>query len=162
MDTRISDKLARSGKVLDIFSKVLAVICVLGAASTLLVAVIIAFWWPLNIVMNIHAMSPSTFDSAIVPNLKIFGIMSALGLCLYCVLCAIVLLTLSAVFKAIAVQKTPFLPENVKRLKVIGIIMIIASLTVGMLNIIFAFCVFALAYVFQYGTELQQQVDETL
>jgi uncharacterized protein YacL len=82
--------------------------------------------------------------------------------CVYSILSAIILFILSSLFKTTARDKTPFVEENVKRLKKIGILLIVGSLLLGLTNLIFAFAVFALAYVFQYGTELQRAADETL
>ena len=173
MDTRISDKLVRSGKVLDVVGKVLAAICIIGAAGAMLSVILVAFL-PADFVMNLLHMIPrlapvfneaslgGAITTAIVGTVKTAFIVSTIGFALYCALCAIILFILSAVFKATAVHRTPFLFENVKRLKIIAIILIVASIALGLTNLIFAFCVFALAYVVQYGVELQQQSDETL
>jgi len=173
MDTRISDKLVRSGKTLDVIGKVLAILCIV-AAFMALVAIPVAVLLPEDIVFRIMGYFPSMarifgemslgtwISTTVVATLKGLFIVSAVGFIFYCGLCAVVLFILSAVFKATAVHRTPFLSQNVKRLRIIGIILIVASVALGLTNLIFAFCVFALAYVLQYGVELQQQSDETL
>ena len=176
MYSQVSDKLARSGRVLDVIGKVLAVFCIITAVVTVFGTIILALL-PEDIVMQILSFIPftsridgalgdagllSSITTAIVASVKAIAIFSAIGFFAYCLLSAAILFILCAVFKATAVHRTPFLPENVKRLKIIGIIMIIASLALGFHNLIFAFCVFGLAYVVQYGAELQQQSDETL
>jgi len=93
---------------------------------------------------------------------KLMLILGSLGAMLYFLVSAIILFILSALFKSTAAARSPFLAENVKRLKVIGAILIAAALLLGFENLIYAFIILALAYVFQYGTELQQQADETL
>ncbi|MDR1183372.1 MAG: hypothetical protein LBK67_01080 [Coriobacteriales bacterium] len=176
MDTRISDKLARFGRTLDVVGKILAIVCILGAVSALFIAVLAAAL-PEDAIIGILGsieLTSSVFDFAanahlsdfIAPvaiiSLKVLTIIFAASICIYCLLSAVILFILSAVFKATAVHRTPFLQENVKRLKIIGVILIVASFLLGLTNLIFAFCVLAFAYVFQYGTELQQQADETL
>jgi hypothetical protein len=188
MDIQISDKLARFGRVLGIVGTVLAIICVLGAVVSLFFAIVVAslsedfalsiitaIGIPLDAITNAGgAASFSIGDSsysirigefippALITSLKVALIIAALAGCLYCLVSAIILFVLSAMFKATAINKTPFLAENVKRLKIIGVVLIIISLPLGLHNLILAFCIFAFAYVVQYGTELQQQADETL
>ncbi|MCL1890649.1 MAG: hypothetical protein FWG00_01270 [Coriobacteriia bacterium] len=179
MDTRISENLARSSRVLDIIGKVLAIICIVSAVFTLFGAIAILAI-PNDLIINLLnqiPITPVTSDVISIPAgtvlgdyitlstgsaLKVALIVAAGALCVYCLLSAGLLFVVSGVFKATAVNKTPFVAENVKRLKIIGIIMIVASLVLGLTNLVFAFCVFALAYVVQYGVELQQQADETL
>jgi hypothetical protein len=176
MDTRISDKLVRFGRALDIVGKILAIICILGAVLALFTAILAAAL-PENAIMGILGSIEVTSDvldlaantrlgdfiaPAALISLKVLTVIFSASICIYCLLSAIILFILSSVFKATAVHRTPFLQENVKRLKIIGVILFIASFILGLTNLIFAFCVLAFAYVFQYGTELQQQADETL
>ncbi|MCL2632157.1 MAG: hypothetical protein FWD45_03600 [Coriobacteriia bacterium] len=176
MDTRISDKLARSGHTLDVISKVLAVLCIVAAVLSFIGAIAILLL-PDDLILRVLSIIPVAnrmfnaadgitiagfVSTAAMIALKFVVLAATIGFCVYCLLGAFVLYILSSIFKATAVHRTPFLQENVKRLKAVGIIMIFASIVLGLHNFIFAFCVFALAYVIQYGVELQQQSDETL
>ncbi|MDR1713343.1 MAG: hypothetical protein LBR39_04240 [Coriobacteriales bacterium] len=188
MDTRINDRLARSGRVLDIIGKVLAILCIIGAVAALFTAIAVAVL-PEDLITGALAHIPLadadltvksggiesdilTFPEgavladyipvAAVLAVKVSLIAACAAVCIYCLIGAIILFILSAVFKATAINRTPFVPENVKRLKIIGIILIVVSILLGLTNLVFAFCVFALAYVFEYGAELQKQADETL
>jgi hypothetical protein len=178
MEEKTVRRLARSGKVLDVIGKVLAGFCIAVAVLSLLCALLAAMV-PEDIIRNVIDMLNisirsdllildtgitlgSLLSTATAFSLRFFVIIPALSLCAYSVVSAIILFILSAIFKATAVNKTPFMPENVKRLRIIGIVLIIISIFFGLTNLIFAFCVFALAFVFQYGVELQKQADETL
>ena len=169
MDTRISSNLARFGKALDVIGKVLAAICFVAAGLTMLTIVIVIFI-PDDIILRFL----STFNSGGRPIEVVFpfviAVVSAkLGVILTlivgavrAIVYAVILLSLSALFKSIAVKQTPFTPQIAKSLKVIGIVLIIVSIPLGLGNLVFAFCVFAFAYVIQYGCELQLLSDETL
>lgn len=172
----VSDKLVRFGKVLNVVGKVLAALCLLGALGALITAIVVIlipeetisqFLKQIELTSDIGLFVPGTTLGSFLPvaamkGIKlglVFAIMTAF---LYCVVGAIVLFILSALFNSTATKGSPFLPENVKRLKIIGVVLIVVSLLLGLQNLIFAFCFLALAYVFQYGTALQQQADETL
>ena len=170
MNTSISEKLARFGRALDIIGKVLAVFCFL-AATLMLFGAIAVLLVPDDIILsvlnlfNINLTTTYTNTSPYV--IAVIGaktgvILGLVGRCILSVFYAIILLILSAFFKSTAVNKTPFTFENAKRLKIIGIILIVMSIPFGLGNLVFAFCLFAFAYVIQYGAELQQQADETL
>ena len=173
--TQTSDKLVRFGRVLDIVGKVFAVLCILAGVSCFFLAILVLLL-PQDLLFNamstveltsgFFVFQTGTVLSDLVPHAALIGVKLAmifalLGGLVYCAASAIILFILSAIFKSTAARRSPFLPENVKRLKIIGIILIVASLFLGLDNLIFAFCVLALAFVFQYGTELQQQADET-
>jgi hypothetical protein len=176
MTSQISDRLARFGRVLNIVAKVLVVLCIISAVFALFAAIAVAAI-PEGLIVSalgdIHITS-DLFNFAASAQLGDYLLPSAIGgakivaifalarVCVYCILSAIILFILSAFFRATAVQKTPFLEENVRRLKIIGVILIVASLVLGLNNLIIAFAVLALAYVFQYGAELQRSADETL
>jgi hypothetical protein len=188
MDIQISDKLARFGRTLGIVGKVLAVVCILGAIASLCFAIMTAFLaedFALGVITSIGIPLDALTNSggtiaiqagessfsirlgdfippALVTGLKVVVVSAAFASFLYCLVSAIILFVLSAMFKATAIHKTPFLDENVRRLKIIGVVLIVISLPLGLHNLILAFCIFAFAYVVQYGTELQQQADETL
>ena len=176
MDTQTSDKLVRFGKVLNIVGIVLAVICLMAALTFLCLAIMVAVI-PEDLIFGV--LSRFELDSAflafqtgtalgdLVPLTALIGIkLTALFILLrsfvYALISAIILFILSGVFKSTVAHRSPFLPENVKRLKTIGIILIVAAVVIGWQTLIFAFCLLALAFIFQYGTELQQQADETL
>jgi hypothetical protein len=88
-----------------------------------------------------------------------------------------VLILTHKIFKDISREYTPFLEKNFKRMKKIALILLFSSLQPfsfgepGSLNInigpdyellIFAGIVYFFALIFQYGSMLQQQSDETL
>jgi hypothetical protein len=171
-----SEKLVRFGRILNVVGKVLAAICLLAAFGMLILAVVILLipeemlhelLSSLKLTSNLGIIQAGSslgdlITSAALTGIKITLIVSMLGSLLYCVLSAIILFIVSAVFKSTATMRSPFLPENVKRLKIIGVILIVATVLLGWSSLIPAFCMLALAYVFQYGTELQRQADETL
>ena len=170
MKAHISDRLARSGRVLDVIGKVLAVICFITAALALFGAIAVAII-PDDVVVrilnlfNIENSASQTNTSPFILGVvgaKIGAILGLAGWAVHSLINATILLLLSSVFKSTAVDKTPFTLENAKRLKIIAIILIVASIPFGLGNLVFAFCVFVFAYVLQYGAELQQQADETL
>jgi hypothetical protein len=171
-----SEKLVRFGRVLDVVGKVLAGICLL-AAFCMLILVVILLLIPeetiyellssFRLTSNLGIFQAGTslgdfITSATLTGIKITLIIAVLGAFAYSVLSGIILFIVSAVFKSTATKHSPFLPENVKRLKIVGVILIVATLLLGWTSLIPAFCILALAYVFQYGTELQRQADETL
>ena len=101
----------------------------------------------------------------------------------YAFIITVTLHYLGAVFKSTGNEGSPFDPENVKLLKkaaisivllsVIPIIVEVAvavtlgtlrfnSMQVDVIYIALAFFFFCLAYIFEYGAELQKQSDETL
>jgi len=176
MDTQISNKLVRFGKVLNVVGIVLAVVCLIGALSALCGAIVVlvipedlifSFLSAIKIDSSFYVFQTGTVLSDLIPLTALVGIkLTALFFLLrgfiYCTISAIILFILSALFKSTVAHRSPFLPENVKRLKVIGIILIVSAVIIGWQTLIFAFCLLALAFVFQYGTELQQQADETL
>jgi len=89
-----------------------------------------------------------------------------------------ILILTHKIFKDISREYTPFLEKNFKRMKEIALILLFSSLQPfsfsgsGSLNInigppdyellIFAGIVYFFALIFQYGSALQQQSDETL
>jgi hypothetical protein len=171
-----SDKLVRYGRVLNVVGKILAAVCLVGAASAL-TATFVALALPerlaneiigsMEITSSIGIFKAGATLGDLIPQAAFFGlklalVFFALGAFFYCAIAAAVLFIISSIFNSTAAKRSPFLAENVRRLKVIGIILIVASLLLGLQSLIFAFCILALAYVFQYGMELQQQADETL
>ena len=170
MNTQISEKLARFGRILDVIGKVLAVLCfvaallaLIGIFTVVLVPddIFLRFLSLFNIKSSILDTDTTPFVAAVI-SVKVGAILALIGWFFRSLFYATVLLVLSAVFKSTAINKTPFTSDNAKRLKIIGIILIVASIPFGLGNLVFAFCVFAFAYVIQYGAELQQQADETL
>jgi len=176
MNTQTSDKLVRFGKVLNVVGIVLAILCLLAALSSLTGIIIVALipedlifgaLTSLRLDTSFSVFQVGTTLSDLVPLTALVGIKLTLIFVLltsfvYSVVSAIILFILSKVFKSTVAHRSPFLPENVKRLKIIGVILIVATLFLGWQALIFAFCLLAFAFVFQYGTELQQQADETL
>jgi hypothetical protein len=176
MVTAISEKLSRFGKVLNIITKILAIVCIVIAIcaliATFIVAIlpydlVISLLGSLNITSNILNI-PADLDlqDFILPTaigaLRLFAIIACASTCLTAIFYAVIMFIISNFFKSTAIHNTPFLEENVKRLKITGIIMIVGALIIGWNSLIAAFAIFVFAYVFQYGTELQQQYDETL
>jgi len=176
MNTQTTDKLVRFGKVLNVVGTVLAVFCLLAAVSALSLAVVVAFI-PEDLIFNFlnyvrldtafSVFQVGTALGDLIPltaliSVKLFALFLSLKSFAFATISAIILFILSALFKSTVAHRSPFLPENVKRLKIIGIILIVATLIIGWQTLIFAFCLLALAFIFQYGTELQQQADETL
>ena len=176
MDTQISDKMVRFGRVLNVVGLVFAVICLVAAAFSLLFAIIVALMpeealfnlmGRLELTSGFFVFQTGTVLADLVPLTALIGIKVAivfafLGGFFYAVASAVILFIISSIFRSTVARKSPFLPENVKRLKIVGIILIIAAVFLGWETLIFAFCMLALAFIFQYGTELQQQADETL
>lgn len=69
----------------------------------------------------------------------------------------------SSLFRRIRTSETPFTPEVIKKLKTMGIMLgVIIAVDNGYMGVVIGFVVYAIALIFQYGGELQQQVDETL
>jgi len=176
MNTQTTNRLVRFGKVLNVVGIVLAVICLMAAVSALSLAIVVAFI-PEDLIFQF--LSAIRLDSAfavfqagtvlgdLVPltaliGVKVYSLFILLKSFAYATISAIILFILSSLFKSTVAHRSPFLPENVKRLKIIGIILIVASVLIGWQTLIFAFSLLALAFIFQYGTELQQQADETL
>lgn len=98
-----------------------------------------------------------------------------------CVLMSFALYYIGGVFKSIKSSESPFEKENVKRIKkaavYVGLMAFIpqivassiaalvgnrTSVASGGVAIVVAFLFFFLAYVFDYGAELQREADETL
>ena len=101
----------------------------------------------------------------------------------YAIIITATLHYLGAVFKSTCNEGSPFDPNNVKRLKRAAISIVLLSVipaivevateslmgTLGLISlhvdvvyIALAFFFFCLAYIFEYGAELQKQSDETL
>ena len=99
------------------------------------------------------------------------------------IIITIALYYLGLIFKAIAKEESPFDFNNIKRLKYAGICIALLSIIpsivevsagfifrvsglfrmqVDLAYIVLAFFFFCLAYIFEYGAELQTQSDETL
>lgn len=163
-----SDKLVRFARVLNIVGKVLAAICIFAATCVLVATIGVAlipqdalydFFTQIELAADLGFLVPGTLLSDIIPAMAMRGIKAAIlswliSILIYCIICAVILFIVSAVFKSTAAKRSPFLPENVKRLKIIGVILIVISIFLGLQNLIFAFCLLAFAFIFQYGTEL--------
>jgi len=176
MDVKSTDRLTRFGKVLNVIGIILAVFCLLATLSSFVVLIIVIvlpegmvlnFFDSVDISSVFSVFQPGTVLKDLVPSVAVFGlklavVWAAIKSFIYYLICTIILFILSSLFRATAINHSPFLPKNVKRLKVIGVILIITSIFLGPANLIFALCLLALAFIFQYGTELQQQADETL
>jgi len=176
MNTQTTDKLVRFGKVLNVVGIVLAVICLMAAISALVLAIVVAlipedlvfgFLSAVKLDTAFAAFQAGTVLGDLIPLTALVGIKFTIVFLLlrsffYATISAIILFILSSLFKSTVAHRSPFLPENVKRLKIIGIILIVSAVIIGWQTLIFAFCLLALAFIFQYGTELQQQADETL
>ena len=99
------------------------------------------------------------------------------------IIIAVILFFLGLIFKSIKNEGSPFNFENIKRLKkagcsiallsiipsIIGVLMGVILGATGFIRmqvdlpyIVLAFFFFCLAYIFEYGAELQTQSDETL
>ena len=73
------------------------------------------------------------------------------------------LFMVSALFARIRDSETPFTTNIVKRMKAIGVMLgIVIFVDNGYLGVVVAFIIYAFAMIFEYGGELQHQVDETL
>jgi len=176
MNTQTPERLVRFGKVLNVIGIIFACLCIMAGLFFLVAAIVVlllpegalnSFLDSIQLGSALSVLQPGTVLSDILPPTLIAGIKyttaaALLGGLLYAVASAAILFILSSVFRSTAVKGSPFLPENVKRLKIVGVILIVASVCLGLGNLIFAFCVLALAFIFQYGMELQQQADETL
>lgn len=69
----------------------------------------------------------------------------------------------SDLFRHIQSSATPFTDAAVKKLKAMGIMLgVVVFIDNGYLGVVVAFIGYALALIFQYGSELQRQADETL
>lgn len=173
MVTAISEKLSRFGKVLNIITIILAIICIIIAVCALISIFIVAIL-PYDLVLSLINIESDFFNlpagsdlqdfilPTAVSGLKLFGIIACASTCITAIFYAVIMFMISKFFKSTEIHNTPFLEENVKRLKIIGVIMIVGALIIGWNSLIAAFAIFVFAYVFQYGTELQQQYDETL
>jgi len=170
MNTQISNKLARFGRVLNVIGKIFAILCFIAAGIALIAMIVVALTPDDFILQTLNMLRIDASNTFIngnafglaVAGVKIGAIFALVKLLVEALFYAAVLLVLSLVFKSTAVNKTPFSMQNAKRLKIIGIILIIISIPFGLGNLVFAFCVFAFAYVLQYGAELQILADETL
>ena len=176
MNTQTSDRLVRFGKVLNVVGIILAVISLMAAVSTLSLAIIVSvipedlifgFLSAVRLDSAFAAFQAGTVLGDLIPltaliGIKVTAIIILLRSFAYATISAIVLFILSSIFRSTVAHRSPFLPENVKRLKIVGVILIVSAVIIGWQTIIFAFCLLALAFIFQYGTELQQQADETL
>lgn len=69
----------------------------------------------------------------------------------------------SALFERIQASETPFTLDIVKKMKAMAIMLgVVVAVDNGYLGVVIAFVVYAFAMIFEYGGELQKQVDETL
>ena len=69
----------------------------------------------------------------------------------------------TALFERIRSSNSPFTADIVKRMKAIGVMLgVVVCIDNGYLGVVIAFVVYAFAMIFEYGGELQRQVDETL
>ncbi|MDR1775840.1 MAG: DUF2975 domain-containing protein [Actinomycetes bacterium] len=184
-------KLRRFGKGLGIATKVLSIISFV-VAGILLVSLIFALVVPWDTVVmnvgevtvNVHGMVTQLTDQASTDvNVRAIAL-SAISLGIIDgVFFGFIMGILSRLFKDTAAHETPFLSTNVRRLKSVGWLLIANSFAMGIATaivevlthpvtsafdtgnggyLITGLVIFALAYVFQYGCELQQAADETL
>lgn len=83
-----------------------------------------------------------------------------------------ILLYLQRIFRCVGEGTTPFVPDTSRRLRKIGLLILILGFFRGFPGpvdplaiidgFIYAFILFCLALVFDYGCELQKEIDETL
>ncbi|MDD3335859.1 MAG: hypothetical protein PHI98_10150 [Eubacteriales bacterium] len=68
-----------------------------------------------------------------------------------------------SLFKRIGSSTTPFTAEIVKKMKSLGVLLgLVIAIDNGYLGVVVGFVIYAFAMIFEYGGELQKQVDETL
>lgn len=80
------------------------------------------------------------------------------------VVSAVAMHLISGVFKSIKQSYTPFCPEVTKKIKTLSLTLgIMIGLLVGVIpGVVIGFAIYSISVIFSYGTQLQQQADETL
>ncbi|MDD3410418.1 MAG: hypothetical protein PHY12_06380 [Eubacteriales bacterium] len=70
---------------------------------------------------------------------------------------------ITSVFRHISESETPFTDSVVRSLKTMAVLLgAVLFIDNGYLGVVVAFVVYAIALIFEYGGQLQRQVDETL
>jgi hypothetical protein len=79
------------------------------------------------------------------------------------VLAQVMLRMVIKLFTRIRESKSPFTEDVVKIIKVLAILLgLVVGVDNSILGVVIAFVIYTFALIFQYGTELQNQSDETL
>lgn len=91
------------------------------------------------------------------------AIVSLLSVVLFSLLLTIIMYFIARIFKRFCSEYSPFLPETVKDLKVVSalVTLLILQNSIG-LGIVSGFIFWGIIQLYEYGCELQNQVDETL
>lgn len=154
-------RIAKQSKVVLILAKVARIIlyvmlglCVAAFACTYLdgeVPLLVLFGKPIYVLDITEGLAPAPARLNLVEAIVQIALAQAL---LYMV---------SALFRRIDDSRSPFTAEVVRRMKAIGVMLgVIVAIDNGYLGLVLAFVVYAFAMIFEYGGELQRQVDETL
>ena len=79
------------------------------------------------------------------------------------ILAQVMLQLVTRLFTDISESENPFTPGIIKTLKTLAVLLgLVVAVQNTLLGVVVAFTVFAFALIFEYGGELQHQVDETL
>jgi hypothetical protein len=173
-------KIQKTSRIVSILTKILYIflIVVLSAEIVRIVWLIVLSDRSSVTLGNMKILAPVTFDGG--ASLKIIA--GLLGVVVAQAFALPILILTHRIFRDISREYTPFMEKHIKRMKKIALLLLISSLIAPLLyivssslipylnsviqpgyeSIIFAIIVYCFALIFQYGSALQQQSDETL
>ena len=158
------EKLRKTSKVFAVIAKVMEVLCYILVALILLIMVLptgLYFGFKFDdpgMIGGIWNLLQNNLDSSIAFKV-FFAILIILSLII-----AYVMRKINKLFKNINSEYSPFVPENVKIIKTIAIGMAIVTLIeVNIATaVVTGFVIWAIALLFDYGCELQNESDEII
>lgn len=184
--TELQNRLVKNCKSCKTALKVLRIICYVCIGVAALVATLVlavpGILEGIAEAESVRFAPPFTADSVLTPG-SVALVMGFIALML--AFTSVVLLLLERVMGSAADNKTPFIPENVRRIKAVSLLVAVSSvlppikdsmldvLNRGFANadlrfgvevslLVFAFVVWCLSIIFEYGVTLQSREDETL
>lgn len=170
--SELSEKIRRQSEIVLILAKVARIVLYVAFGFTLYL--LVSTWIPGEMPllriggMDVYLTVPQSVLLGDVLGVDLTRELSALRLdlgaqLLSFVLAQVMLRLVTRLFTHIRESETPFTPAAVKQLKTLAVLLgLIIGVQNTLVGVVVCLAVFAFALIFQYGGELQTQVDETL
>lgn len=155
------ENIVKQSKVVMILCEVARIILyvMLGLALVALVGSFFNYPDPLFIVFGVPVRMIELTKGMTVEAARVDLVESIVQICLALAL----LFITSDLFRLIHTSENPFGKDVVKKMKTVAVLLgVTIAIDNGYLGVVIGFVIYAFAMIFDYGRELQKQVDETL
>jgi len=165
-------KIAKQSKIILILAKVARIVLFVALGAT--VFLLISTWVPgdmpllriggtdVFLTVPLKTLLGAETAEGVTRSLESFRLDLGVQLLSF-VLAQIMLRLVTRLFTGIRESENPFTPGIIKTLKTLAVLLgLVVAVQNTLLGVVITFTVFAFALIFEYGGELQHQVDETL